>query len=58
VNSDTPSEDLVKLIKLLEATLIMAKSQKLQRGKNKLREMLHIDTLTQSFAKLYSVTHR
>lgn len=53
VNSETSSEDLTRLIQLLEATLIMAQSQKLKRGKNKLREMFLIDILTQSFSKLY-----
>ena len=52
INSDTAPEDMNKIMQLLEATLLMAKSHKLNRAKNKLREMFHIDILTQAFAKL------
>ena len=52
VSSETPPETLQKLIQLLKATLLMARSQELRKAKNKLRDMFGIELLTQSFPKL------
>ena len=38
---------------MLKSTLLMARNQKLNKAKNKLREMFGIELLTQSFPTLY-----
>ena len=55
LTSDTSDDKVQKLIQLFKATLLMAKNQKLKKAKNKLREMFHVELLTQSFPKLYNI---